>query len=631
MALSTILVVSGTARFSTRDVWEGYCEALARLGVNVVPYPTFSMLRLLSADLVCADILGKALNVENNVDCVVFTDGLWFKGARAHVPKSIRQAGVPTVLIATDDPYESLPNVEALYTHIFSNEVSCAASQSSYLATATLLPPQVEYVAEPAFHLSFVGTVFRDRVDLLLELARFCEERHYSFLIAGKFPAGMDAFREFQFVTLRSETVSETDKWQIYADSRVVLNVFRSAPEGTASPNPRVFEVTAFGRGALLTGEPRSEVTRLFGDSVYEFTDAESACSQLQAALENEDERVRRVEQARQITLQGHLYQHRAVDLLQVLRDRETEQLNATLFEDRIAWVTGCGRTGSTWLSEMLGEISGIRHWHEPYFGRFLNQVHDRPSERERPASFYVKEFDHVWVPGLRDLFHRMVKERFPRIGEHSLIVKEVNTPELFDWILPLFRTSRMILLIRDPFDILDSYLSLQKPGSWNPQFGDSAETSDRAERSAVHISDTLWHAYHAFERFPDNQKLLVRYEDLLTDAAPVLIACGKLVQQNVSDEQARAATEKHRFDKYEKTGDLEFRRFGRAGSWQTSGNFTDEITEVAERILGPLRAKLGYETASSPESRSPRDADCAEATACLPADESSHVGNLVE
>lgn len=598
MSISNVLIVSGAARFSTRDVWEGYCDALAGLGVNVVSYPTFSMLKLLSADLVCADIVGKALNVENQIDCVVFTDGLWFKGARAHVPKSIRQAGVPTVLIATDDPYESLPNAEALYTHIFSNEVSCAESPSSYLATATLQPPQIARIAEPKFHLSFVGTVFKDRLDPLLGLARFCEEQRYSFLIAGKFPAGMDAFQELRFTTLRSETVSETDKWKIYADSRVVLNVFRSAPDGTASPNPRVFEVTAFGHCALLTGEPRSEVTRLFGESVYEFTDAESACRQLQAALENDDERRRRVEQARQITLQGHLYQHRAVDLLTVLRDRETEQPNARPFEDHIAWVTGCGRTGSTWLSEMLGEISGIRRWHEPYFGRFLKHVHDRPADRERSTSFFASEFDHVWVDGLRDLFHRMVKERYPRIGEHSLIVKEVNTPELFDWVLPLFRSSRMILLIRDPFDILDSYLSLQKSGSWNSQFGEAGEDNvvSRAERSATHISDTLWHAYRAFERFPDDQKLLVRYEDLLANAAPVLIACGRLVGQEVSQDQAQTAAEAHCFDKYEKTGELEFRRFGRAGSWQVSGNFTDEIAALAERILGPLRVRLSYD-----------------------------------
>ncbi len=96
-----------------------------------------------------------------------------------------------------------------------------------------------------------------------------------------------------------------------------------------------------------------------------------------------------------------------------------------------------------------------------------------------------------------------------------------------------------------------------------------------------------------------------------------MLIACGKLVGQDVSEEQAQAAAEKHRFDKYEKTGDLEFRRFGRAGSWQVSGNFTDEIAALAERILGPLRTRLGYDAEAA---TAPSDAQRAE-TLTSPAD----------
>jgi hypothetical protein len=474
MAISNVMVVSGAARFSTRDVWDGYCEALMKLGLTVIPYPTFSMLKLLSADLVCNDILGKALDPENAIDCVIFTDGLYFRGPRARVPQLIHRAGTTTVLVATDDPYEDMSSVASHYSHVFSNELVCAESASCYLATATQLPPAVSHVAAPEFDLSFVGTVFKDRIDLLLELCRSCERQHSSFLIAGKFPAGLDAFREFRFTTLRPETISDVDKWRIYANSRVVLNVFRSAPEGTASPNPRVFEVTAFGHAALLTGESRSEVTRLFGETVYEFTDSESACRQLQFALEDEEERRRRVSQARQITLREHLYDHRAESMLNVLREREGELRGAAQFDDHIAWVTGCGRTGSTWLSEMLDEIPGMRRWHEPYFGRFLKHVHERPAERERPTSFFASEYQHVWMHGLRDMFYGMVAQRYPRIGEYSLIIKEVNTPELFDWILSLFRSSRMILLIRDPFDILDSYLSLLKPGSWNSEFGEA-------------------------------------------------------------------------------------------------------------------------------------------------------------
>ena len=83
MAVASVLLVSGSANFSTRDVWEGYRLALDAAGVRVIPYPTFSFLQVLSGDAVCNDIIGTALDVENRIDCVIFVDGIHFRGKRA--------------------------------------------------------------------------------------------------------------------------------------------------------------------------------------------------------------------------------------------------------------------------------------------------------------------------------------------------------------------------------------------------------------------------------------------------------------------------------------------------------------------------------------------------------------------
>ncbi len=82
MSFANVLLVSGSANFSTRDVWEGYRIALEAQGIRVIPYPTFSYLKVLSVDAVCNDILGTALDVANHIDCVVFIDGLYFRGQR---------------------------------------------------------------------------------------------------------------------------------------------------------------------------------------------------------------------------------------------------------------------------------------------------------------------------------------------------------------------------------------------------------------------------------------------------------------------------------------------------------------------------------------------------------------------
>jgi len=596
VAFANVLLVSGSANFSTRDVWDGYRLALEAAGVRVVPYPTFSFLKVLSLDSVCNDILGTAIDEANGIDAVVFVDGLYFRGPRARVPRSLRRAGLPTVLIATDDPYEELPNVDELYTHRFTNELRCAARDAWYLPTATLPLPQVPRVRNPAYDVSFLGTVFEDRLPVLVRLAEFCEQQGLRFLVAGKLISGTEPFRTFLGTEVRQRTIDTVEKWQIYSQSRVTLNLFRHSERPADSPSPRVFEVTAFGQAALLTGPRRSEVTRIYGDTVYHFDDADEAIAMLQAALADDAARVAKVERAQQITLDGQLYEHRAAQLIETVRAAEQERIGLG-GEDRVAWIIGCGRTGSTWLAEMLGDLPGLRRWHEPYFGRFLQHVDDHPEDQDRRASFFFRPHQATWLRGLRRLFFEMVRERFPQFGRHALVVKEVNTPELYPWLRSLFPLARIVLLVRDPFDVLDSYLDLQKPGSWNQTFGETpeGEALARVRHTAEHIRETLTAALKTFDECPSEQRLQLSYEELLRDPVPGLVACGRLLGVGVASEDARAAAAKHAFERYEQTGPLQFRRQGQAGVWRTSGNFTPDVQAVAEDVLGPLRRRLGY------------------------------------
>ncbi len=597
MAVATVLLVSGSANFSTRDVWDGYRLALEASGVRVIPYPTFSFVKVLSVDSVCNDILGTALDVENRIDCVIFIDGLYFRGKRARVPLSIRRAGIPTVLIATDDPYESISNAEPLYTYRFTNELHCATEGAVYLPTATLPLPAVPRSKQPRYDISFLGTVFADRLPLLLRVAEFCEQQKCRFLVAGNILDETDAFDRFVYTEVRQRVIDTIEKWEIYSQSRLTINLFRQSELPADSPSPRIFEVTAFGQAALVTGPRRSEVTRIYGDSVYHFDDAESAVSQIQAALADDPDRLARVDRAREIALAGHLYEHRAAALVSELRQAEHERSVERLAEDRIAWIIGCGRSGSTWLADMLGDLPKIRRWHEPYFGRFFRHLHERPDDLDRQSSFFSRRHQKIWLEGIRDLFFRMVQDRYPQFGRHALVVKEVNAPEVYAWLRSLFPAGRMILLVRDPFDVLDSYLDLQRPGSWNERFGDpSAPLSEtNVRRTAEHVRSTLSLAVDAYDAFPIDQRLQISYEDLLHDPVPHLIACGDLVSEKVHVDVARKVAENHQFQNYKTTGALQFRRLGKAGVWKTSENFTTEVRRLADEILGPLRGRLGY------------------------------------
>ncbi len=597
MSIAKIFLVSGSANFSTRDVWDGYRIGLELTGMTVVPYPTFSFLKVLSPESVCSDIIGRAVDVENNFDMVVFVDGLFFRRDRARVPRSIQRAGIPTALIATDDPYENLKSVESYFTHRFTNEIRCVQKGVIYLPTATPLLPQLPPVNNPAFDISFLGTVFEDRVPLLLEIAKYCEQTQRRFLIAGNIISGVEEFKKMSSTELRLRTIDTSEKWEIYAQSRLTINLFRESKSPADSPSPRVFEVTALGHAALLTGPDRAEVRKCFGDSVYHFQDADSAISMIEQALGDEADRRSRVERARIITHNEHLYEHRALTLISELTKAESQRENQQATEEQIVWIIGCGRTGSTWLNELLGSLPGIRRWHEPYFGRFFKHLHDRPDEFQRSASFFSEEHKKVWLSGIRDLFFKMVYERYPQFGRHALSIKEVNTPELYGWLRSLFPAGRVIFLVRDPFDTLDSYIDLQKPESWNERFADSlpANPENRIRHAAELIRDSMTAAMDAYEMHPENQRLLISYEDLLIDPAPHLKACSELIGEPVDQTTIEAAVEKHQFKNHKKTGTLQFRRYGKSGVWQQSENFTPEVLRIANEVLGPLRRRFGY------------------------------------
>jgi len=173
------------------------------------------------------------------------------------------------------------------------------------------------------------------------------------------------------------------------------------------------------------------------------------------------------------------------------------------------------------------------------------------------------------------------------------LVVKEVNTPEFFGWIEELFPSSGLILLLRDPFDVLDSYIDMRKLGSWNRASGKPFANSP--EHLAMHIRDSFDRAIEAFDKFSPSRRIEIRYEQILDDPLQAVHSASQLI--GVSPEQKTLAdiVSACQFDQHIDTGARSFRRFGQAGIWERSGNFDSETLRIAESVLGDLRRRIGY------------------------------------
>ena len=89
--------------------------------------------------------------------------------------------------------------------------------------------------------------------------------------------------------------------------------------------------------------------------------------------------------------------------------------------EDRLVWIFGSSRSGSTWLLRMLSELDEAVTIDDPHLGHHLGIWRPIPLawataagdpeltllndiKREKPSYFFNERYRHVWEPALRDL-----------------------------------------------------------------------------------------------------------------------------------------------------------------------------------------------------------------------------------
>src|ERR671933_678188 len=122
-------------------------------------------------------------------------------------------------------------------------------------------------------------------------------------------------------------------------------------------------------------------------------------------------------------------------------KDQELAELRALLVRigtgtgvggvnpENIVWIFGSGRTGSTWLSSMMGDIEGHAMWGEPWvgtlFGNFYQNVDKRKHDNDQ---FILGSHKESWLRSIRNFVLDAATATFPGLEkEDYLIIKEPN------------------------------------------------------------------------------------------------------------------------------------------------------------------------------------------------------------
>lgn len=269
-----------------------------------------------------------------------------------------------------------------------------------------------------------------------------------------------------------------------------------------------------------------------------------------------------------------------------------------------LVWIFGSGRSGSTWLARMMGELEGFSVWNEPLVGTLFGDLYYvRGGDRigKKGKHFILGGgYRDSWLRPMRDLVLSGAAARFPELsGGGYLVIKEPNGSVGAPLLMETLPESRMVLLVRDPRDVISSSMDAHKKGGWlyesNRQKGDPNRPAlpERDPDAYVKLRADMYrqsvgNAKQAYESHR-GYKTLLRYEDLRARPLPEMKKLCSELGLPVEDDALARAVEKHSFEELpqESKGEGKFHRKARPGGW--SEDLTPKQVGIIERITEPI------------------------------------------
>ncbi|HEY1285963.1 MAG TPA: sulfotransferase [Solirubrobacterales bacterium] len=292
--------------------------------------------------------------------------------------------------------------------------------------------------------------------------------------------------------------------------------------------------------------------------------------------------------------------------------------------ERRLIWIFGSSRSGSTWLLKMLSEFDGVVPIDDPHLGHHLGVWRPIPLawavadgeppdlttlldlKAEEPCYFFSERHRESWWEPLRQLiaarFDSQVAEHGSEDGRALLVVKEPGS-HVAPLLTALFPAGRLIFLLRDGRDVVDSWLAAYREGAWAIP-GGAFPVSEQGRIPLIRWLSAVW-AYRsravrdAYEATRPENRLMLRYEDLLGEATRSLERLCDLL--GLDRREAAAVAARHSFERLPpgSRGPHLRERAASPGAWRR--NLTENEQQAMHAEIGGALAEFGYDPVVPP------------------------------
>lgn len=269
------------------------------------------------------------------------------------------------------------------------------------------------------------------------------------------------------------------------------------------------------------------------------------------------------------------------------------------ILEKNMVWIMGSPRSGSTWLTQLLDNYGNLI-WNEPDIGMNLSLISDRNRNvlfTTRNSYFFSDHFKNkCWLPGIKKLILTRTYFQTKKIDQ-KIIIKE---PESYaaDLIMECLPNSKLIFLLRDGRDVVDSFIDAHQEGSWDPTKEPLLTEEMRIEKIKfysnlwVNLTKLVW---KAFQNHNPKLRLMIKYEDLLTESLPQLKKIYDFLEISTTKTDLVKTVEKYNFKNIpsDRKGLGKFTRSATPGDWKK--NLSKQEQNIMMPIMLETLKERGY------------------------------------
>jgi len=267
------------------------------------------------------------------------------------------------------------------------------------------------------------------------------------------------------------------------------------------------------------------------------------------------------------------------------------------ILEKKIVWILSSPRSGTTWLAQRLLRNKSNVHWDEPLIGWHLN-IH-RDWHTSRDDYVFSKQHKINWLPAFRKLFLARTYSQAQTLTK-NILIKEPNGSKSADIFMEALPNSKLIHVLRDGRDVVDSLIDAHKPDSWQKDLKRFPLLTDNIRRN--HIKkyskdwcETLILLNNEYEKHNPDLRLFVKYEDLLIDTFTELKKIYQFLGISIEDDELRKIIKKYEFKNIPSSekGSGKFNRSASPGKWKE--NFSEDEIKLMNSIMGKQLSKFNY------------------------------------